>query len=281
MTAARSLVDRENPIKQFWQTVAVERRLPNVASGPLKKHTPLRWKTNTHMVEIEITTACNLGCFNCDRSSGQAVSTERMTVAQIRKFVDESIAQNHKWTRIKILGGEPTLHSDLIAILTELKRYKDTVYSGCVIWVYSNGYGAKVDEVIERLPPWVKIQNTAKESRLQDFSAYNIAPIDLDEYRDSDFTKACDITEGCGVGLTRYGFYLCGAGASVDRVFGLDVGIKCVRDLTRDNLFAQRAILCSRCGHFHTFRAGLQQTSKSWQEAYERYHQRRPELTLY
>jgi len=67
---------------------------------------------NLSMIEIDITYACNLRCYNCNRSCTQAPTVERMTVDQIKKFVEESKASNLQWKRIRILGGEPTLHPD-------------------------------------------------------------------------------------------------------------------------------------------------------------------------
>jgi len=56
---------------------------------------------------------------------------------------------------------------------------------------------------------------------------------------------------GCGVGLTRYGFFLDGAGATVARVAGHDVGVMHLRDVTPANMLKQAAVLCRICGHWN------------------------------
>jgi MoaA/NifB/PqqE/SkfB family radical SAM enzyme len=50
-----------------------------------------QYKRSNEKIEIDITYKCNLRCANCNRSSAQAPSEERMTVAQIEKFVKESV----------------------------------------------------------------------------------------------------------------------------------------------------------------------------------------------
>jgi hypothetical protein len=256
-----------------------------------------RWVTNLRRIEIEICTGCNLRCPNCDRSSAQAPSAERMTLAQISRFVDESIDLDWRWERITILGGEPTLHPDLVQIFETLKIYKDK-FPSAECRLYTNGYGPRVNRVLGQIPEWVVVFNTQKGPVAPTFSAYNLAPLDFEDSVDSDFTNACAITETCGLGLTRYGFYPCGAGASLDRVFGFDIGIKRLGDVTASALGSQTLQLCSRCGHFRDFDDRLQlirqgsselppswtneqQTSPTWSAAYARYDAAKPSLTLY
>src|ERR1700674_3074471 len=154
-------------------------------------------------IEIEILTACNLKCYNCDRSSRQAPTGDLLEVAQVERFVEESMELDWCWRRIALLGGEPTLHPDLFAILDRLNRYRGT-FPGVDIRIVSNGYGEQVRATLERLPQWVSIRNTRKESVVQSyFDAYNIAPQDLKEYRNADFSKGCTIPFASGMALTR------------------------------------------------------------------------------
>ena len=123
------------------------------------------------------------------------------------------------------------------------------------------------------------------------FSCYNVAPIDTEEFKNKDFSKGCAITEVSGLGLTRYGYYACGAGASLDRVFGFDIGIKKLNEVTNDKIKEQMKILCSFCGHFKYFsyddpkkRSNWsfdEQISVSWENAYAKYRKSKPELSLY
>jgi hypothetical protein len=231
-------------------------------------------------IEIEITTACNLKCHNCDRSSRQAVTAERMSVEQVAHFVDESLALAWVWRKIALLGGEPTLHPGLFEILDELDRYRAR-YPHVTIEVISNGYGPRVNRVLDRLPDWVALRNTRKTSVDQPFVAYNLAPQDLVDHADADYSGGCSIPYRCGMALTRYGYYPCGAGASIDRVFGFLRGVGSLREVTPQGLVAEFSRLCRHCGHFHGRKADGEVMSKSWSEAYVRWHSRRPTLPLY
>ena len=77
-----------------------------------------------------------------------------------------------------------------------------------------------------------------------------MASIDLEEYKDADFTVGCEIPDRCGIGLNRYGYYACCPGANCDRVFGFDIGLKSLSDVNEEALKKQRNILCKYCGYF-------------------------------
>ncbi|HET7506025.1 MAG TPA: radical SAM protein [Kofleriaceae bacterium] len=257
-----------------------------------------QWTTNLARVEIEICTVCNLTCPNCDRSSAQAPSQELMTVEQIQRFVDQSLALTWKWERITMLGGEPMLHPQLTQILEVLDRYRarapETRFR-----IYSNGYGANVQRRLAALPAWIEVHNTNKApDRPPLFSTYNVAPIDSPDCEGADYSKGCAITQWCGLGLTRYGFYPCGAGASVDRVFGLDLGLKQLADVTPERVVQQLTRLCSLCGHYRDFDRRVefvkhrslhvlsdwttsQVTSRTWEAAYAAYRTQPPTLSLF
>src|SRR5262249_22593099 len=150
-----------------------------------------------------------------------------------------------------------------------------------IIQVISNGYGPHVDAVLKRLPDWVGVRNTRKKSVVQNFDASNVAPRDLADYADADFSKGCTIPFLCGMALTRYGFYPCGAGASIDRICGWGRGVRTLREVTPQQLVAEFSRLCSHCGHFHARKVNAEIMSKTWTEAYRRWHHRRPLLPLY
>jgi molybdenum cofactor biosynthesis enzyme MoaA len=50
-----------------------------------------RWITNMAEIEIEITSFCNLACYNCNRSVRQAPTNECMSLSQVERFVSESL----------------------------------------------------------------------------------------------------------------------------------------------------------------------------------------------
>ena len=88
-----------------------------------------------------------------------------MATNQIARFVAQSLQYNWKWEIIRILGGEPTLHPDLMDILKEIKHYRDR-YPECTVFIATNGYGNFTREVIKQIPSWVVVTNSNKTSRL-------------------------------------------------------------------------------------------------------------------
>jgi len=235
-------------------------------------------------LEVETTSDCNLTCYNCNRATRQAPSKEAVSVEQIERLIGESLELGWPWDRIGLSGGEPTLHPEILKIVECLGRYR-SYNPACTVTVVTNGFGDKVQSVLSRLPAWVRIRNSGKLSIAQDFESYNVAPIDLAEYRNEDFTRGCHLAELCGMGFTRHGFYACGPGASVDRVFDFDIGLKSLSLVTNRSLRQQLGRVCRYCGHYkqnHGAPTTREQViSASWERALEHYRQHKPVLSLY
>jgi len=227
-------------------------RLSNLVrvSEPVTKLLGPEYKTSLDLIEIDITFKCNLKCYNCDRSCTQAPSDSTMSVEQIRKFIDESIANNKHWSRIRILGGEPTLHPDLEEILRILLDYKEKYSPSTWLELTTNNFGPEVNRKLLKVPRKIYVNNTSKTGRFQKkFEAFNLAPCDNMMYAFTDFTNACWITNDCGMGLNRYGYYQCGAAGSIDRVFGFNIGLKKL-PMDQFEFTKQKNNLCNLCGHF-------------------------------
>lgn len=296
---------RNIPHPSFWESLKSGSPLIKTL---LKKHRlPTRFKSklifrdigicawkpgnNLKFIEIDITFKCIFACPNCSRNCGQAPSDEHMTVGQIKKFVDESINLKWKWEKITIEGGEPTLNPNFWKIIEEIKRYK-RYNPKCIFCISSTGTGKKIRGMINKLPLWFCPSAGAaipegKKSAINDFMAYNVAPIDLEEYKnykDKDYSKGCWITHWCGMGLNKYGYYASGPGAALDRVFGFDIGIKKLSEVNLTSIKNQMKKLCRYCGFFKgrletKFREQI--TSPSWEKALQNYRNKKPKLTLY
>jgi hypothetical protein len=216
-------------------------------------------------IEIEITTACNMTCGNCDRSAAQAPSKEAMTVDQIRHFVAESHANAWRWNEIVLIGGEPTLHPNFLEITTILRGLKP----GRLV-VATNGKNAYV---VRGAGAGLHVQ---RQNDLMEYDAFNHAPCDLG----MKARGQCWIPRQSGMGLCRYGYYFCGCAAGIDRVFGFGVGVLNLSDWGK--MEAHTGLLCGVCGHWHGRKArDLPGMSKSWVDAYAAYRERQPSLPLY
>jgi hypothetical protein len=193
-------------------------------------------------------------------------------VADVARFVDDSLAAGKRWERIRVLGGEPTLHPHFLAILAELQRYAVRV-PDVRIEVATHGHGERVRAVLAQLPPGIAVDDSAKDSPEQPFATFNVAPVDVPAYAGADFRNGCPVTSTCGIGLTPRGYYACAVAGGIDRVFELGLA----RDrlpADGDDLADQLDAFCRLCGHFkreleEPVVAPVQ--SESWRRAYTRW----------
>ncbi len=242
------------------------------------------YKVNSKRIEIILTFACDLLCVDCSILCRQAPSQKRMTCEQIEKFVRESIDRNRRWECIRIVGGEPTLHPDMMKILALLAAYKENFSPDTAVQLCTNGFNPRVRDMLVDLPAGIEVENSAKTS--PDHTkhiAVNYAPVDQPFYRYVDFTNGCRICVTQGWGLSPYGYYHCNVAAAIDRVIGFDIGKKSM-PAADDSMACLSEQLCRYCGFFRKhqpdhFKPGY--ISPSWKGILANYHRTAPELTRY
>jgi hypothetical protein len=228
-------------MRERWRRVRVSRTATKLLG--------VQYHRSRDMIEVDITYRCNLSCPNCNRSIGRAPSRESMSVSQIARFVDRSIEREKRWYRIRILGGEPTLHPRFRQVLDEFLRYKDWS-PDCILELVTNGHGARVQGVLERIPDGVRIENSSKTGEIEpSFRPFSVAPIDDPRYGRADFSNGCAVMRDCGMGLTPGGYYPCAVAGGIDRVLGSGLGLQ---DLPADDDDMADACrnLCRLCGRF-------------------------------
>jgi len=219
-------------------------------------------------VEIDITYKCNLKCFNCNRSCTQAPSDLEMPVDVIEDFIAQSVARKIAWQRIRILGGEPTLHSRFFDIIDRLMDYRRLHNPSVRLVVCSNFHGRRVRRVLEKLHHSVTVKSTLKRSRTNLFRPFNMAPADIPINRFSDYTSGCRIIEDCGLGLTPSGYYMCAVAGGIDRIFGYHLSRPFLPHPC-DDFRDQMAAFCPLCGHFgFQWPTRKSRQSKTWLQAY-------------
>src|SRR5438105_5066204 len=128
--------------RAVWRCIRISKILTSLL-GP-------QYRRSRNRIEIDITYSCNLRCFNCNRSVRQAPEALHMQVSQIQAFVSASIARGKRWARIRVLGGEPTLHPQFSEIVEELRRYRQW-YPKCVLEIVTNGHGMLVEDRLKHL----------------------------------------------------------------------------------------------------------------------------------
>jgi hypothetical protein len=242
---------------------------------------------NHDVIQLDITYSCTLKCFRCNRQCSQAPSDERISPGQVQKFIDESVRANRRWRYIRIIGGEPTLHPELIAITGMLAEYKNRFSPETMLQLETAGFGEECAEMLSRVSPGIQVYNTTKDSPYQKaFVQINIAPVDLRGLRGVDFSNGCINKNRCGLCLTPYGYYIDGQAGAIDRVFGFDIGRKTLPDRS-DMLNEQSEALCRYCGEFwhniigRPMRLPGGDISKTWQRVLDNYRKAPPKLPKY
>lgn len=252
----------------------------------LRVQKPVTWflgfqyGVTSDLIEIDLTYLCNLRCNNCNRSSAQAPAPVHLSLNDVRRFVDDSLAVRRDWARIRLLGGEPTLHPDFELLIAELLRYKEQ-FPATRIQLVTNGFGQKVKSILEGVPDAIEIENSSKAGTVQpEFGPFNMAPQDSPAFRYADYRNGCSIMKACGLGLTPQGYYPCAVAGGIDRVRGLHRGRSSMpgpEDHMRD-LLVDACSLCGRFrdGHFVPIKLRKplleQQTSPSWQRIYAKWN---------
>ncbi|GIZ54007.1 hypothetical protein NCCP691_40210 [Noviherbaspirillum aridicola] len=200
-------------------------------------------------IEIDITYACNLRCLNCNRSITQAPDKMHMSRAMIQDFVAESIARGKRWSTIRILGGEPTMHPECIRILEDVLQYKRW-HPACQVQLVTNGNGKGVQAMLKKIPSGIEIENSAKTGNLQpSFGPFNLAPADDPAYRHADYRNGCAVMSECGMALTPLGYYPCAVAGGIDRIEGNRLGHAHL-PADDDDMLEAAERLCRLCGHF-------------------------------
>lgn len=218
--------------------------------------------------EIDITYRCNLKCYNCNRSCTQAASRQELPVSAIADFIEQSLEQGVQWKRIRLLGGEPTLHSRVYEIVSLLSDYQAHHNPKMRLVLGTNFYGGHVRRVIAGLPENVILKSTLKTSRTNLFRPFNVAPCDKVYNRWADYTSGCRIISECGLGVTPRGFFMCAIAGGIDRVFGYNLGRQRL-PVADDPLTDQMGAYCRVCGHFgFQWPTRKPKMSITWRNAY-------------
>jgi hypothetical protein len=238
---------------------------------PMVRRLGRPFAVSPRFIEIDLTYRCNLRCRNCNRSCTQAPSRKDISPGRIAAFIRESRAQGRSWERIRLLGGEPTLHPQWATIIEMLREYRSRQDPKPRIVVCTIGSGARVRRRLKGLPRDIEIKNTWKSERQRLFRPFNVAPVDRPAYRWVDYTCGCRILEDCGLGLTPQGYYPCAVAGAIDRVFGFGRG-RLELPMPGENMRDDLGMFCRLCGHFgFAWPTRRTRLSPTWKRAYDRY----------
>lgn len=228
-----------------------------------------------HRVQLDLTEFCNMRCYQCTRVVDDAKSDRYIPMGYIRRFVEESLDLDWGWLGISLIGGEPTLHPDIVAILNLMSGYRK-YNKGCTIDLGTNG-GPGLQRLLRQVPSNIVISNASGEKRGDGdphHRDFYIAPEDLGaDLEDS----CCSRPYNCGIGFSVYGYLPCHICPGLVRVFDLPGAVHTLPEVTPEWFRSSIDKFCAKCGVLTwppLWREEGQATgarSPSWKKALESY----------
>jgi len=218
-------------------------------------------------LELHPTYRCDLACTNCNRACAiRTDHTPDITVEQWRRCLAST---PRKATHISIVGGEPTLHRDILPLAHTALRYCPSVR------IFSNQNSPHARYIIEQLRGIGVAVAQGSAKALGPINHPNpqlfVAPIDYDL---PDRTEPCQwaaADDDCGYSVDACGITSCAIGGAIDGVLGL--GVRTWDWAQVDD--GRVRDLCRRCGFQYDFPVALeglgefrgQTMSRTWLEA--------------
>jgi len=234
------------------------------------------FEPNFGVVELCVTYRCNVKCMNCSNLCTQAPIHGDLTPADVKVFIDDSIACNHKWGMITIHGGEPVLNPGINAICELLYKYKIEHNPEVVLWLLTNNscevVRSRVTYINDKFKIPLGISTKIGDNTGMEYVAVNDSPADSGVEHDFN----CFQTANCGVCYNNLGYFGCSPMAAAARVFDYKPVAKSIGSLTRRNILESFDRHCQHCGFSSPQRPRVKEqiTSQTWKSSLERYNAR-------
>lgn len=169
-------------------------------------------------MELQVMLLCNWSCQACDQFSQfpqiSWVRQATMREEQIHHFIGEMRDRNGYIGRIRIVGGEPTLHPKFATIVTDL--YNSLVVPGYIgrLEVVTNGSHP------EKIKPVKEMIEKVRVSDEKDKQRSHVANLQATPAQLGYEGKMCNAPWHCGFSLNYYGYFPCSSGAGIARLTG-------------------------------------------------------------
>lgn len=205
-------------------------------------------------MELQILLLCNWNCHACDQHSNMPgisyVKKSTMTMDQIGVFIEEMKENNAYIGRIRVMGGEPTLHPkfyDMLKLLrTELVKNNHVGQ----LEVITNGSKSEVINVCKEHIDKVRVSGEAAKQR------EHVANLAATPNSLGYAGKICSAPWHCGFSLNYYGYFPCSAGAGIARLHDIMKHQRLTLPLNGIKDWPELQELCNFCYH------GLRQEHK-------------------
>ena len=193
-------------------------------------------------IELHLTYHCNLACRYCNRCCGLGVShTPDMEWPEIRRALYGS---GQSWKRIVLIGGEPTLHPNVIPVARECR----SAFPEARVVIVSNEHteeSRRIVATLEDLGVQRHSQDRKEASVLHVCRDMYLSRSDLRILRDGD----CDCdwrAADCGFSADAFGITACSCGGAIDGILGLGVRTWDWAEVKNPDRLRR---LCEHCGH--------------------------------
>ncbi|MFH1717516.1 MAG: radical SAM protein [Planctomycetota bacterium] len=159
---------------------------------------------------MEITLRCNAKCQSCSRHCPYGFYDEAsdVTIEQVGRFIEE-VKCHGNIDMVSIMGGEPTVHPQFREITELLRDELLRTHAIRRLQVVSNG----IIPIDGALGVGVDLSAPEKAARHR---CQLVAPFDTGQK-----LKECPVPYDCGVSFGAYGWWPCGAGGAICRLFNL------------------------------------------------------------
>ena len=164
---------------------------------------------------IAVTYRCNLACKRCNRFLDLSPwSNSDVTVEDVKLAGKLVLQRDEEISRVRLTGGEPTLHPQLREICEVVKDEWKPTYISVVL---TNGSRPRpsLDGTFTRYSWPMEDKESIHRSHM-------VSPADLGLEPHLGFGKPCDIQKGCGRLFDAFGFSFCVLAGGYGRILGVD-----------------------------------------------------------
>ena len=168
-------------------------------------------------IEMEITLRCNATCPACSRHChyGLYGKESDVTMEQVDRFCEE-VRGHGDIDLVSIMGGEATLHDDLAAIMANVQVLRDEGHIKRCQIVTNGKLPIPVAFAHRKLEIAHLVIPEDAQIRIDNHRCQFVAPCDTGQE-----LKHCPVPDDCGPSWGAYGWYPCGAGGAIARLFGV------------------------------------------------------------
>ena len=165
-------------------------------------------------IELEITLRCNAECPSCSRHChyGMYDYDSDVTMNQVERFIEE-VKGHPGIDMIHVMGGEPALHPSF-GVIVQMLRFglleKNYIKR---MQIVTNG----TTTIDASYYPGVGVCISRPADKADNHRCMFVAPCDTGQE-----LKDCPVPYECGISFGAYGYWPCGAGGAIARLFGLD-----------------------------------------------------------